>query len=86
MPITRREFLKKSGWLGVALTASSMRGFVRPTPKFRTTLDTNALARFVDPLPIPQISSPERTPESAKREGCAFLPDLHALVPGPATS
>ena len=35
-----------------------MRGFVRPTPKFRTTLDTNALARFVDPLPIPQISRP----------------------------
>ncbi len=59
MPITRREFLKKSGWLGVALTtASSMRGFVRPTPKFRTTLDTDALARFVDPLPIPQIARP----------------------------
>ena len=56
MPITRREFLRKSGLLGVALTATSMHGFVRPAPKFRPTLDTNALARFVDPLPIPQVA------------------------------
>ena len=42
--------------LGVALTATSMRGFVRPAPKFRPTLNTDALARFVDPLPIPRIA------------------------------
>jgi spore coat protein A, manganese oxidase len=56
VPITRREFLRKSGLLGVALTATSMRGFVRPAPKFRPTLNTDALARFVDPLPIPQVA------------------------------
>lgn len=33
-----------------------MRGFVRPAPKFRPTLNTDALARFVDPLPIPRIA------------------------------
>jgi spore coat protein A len=53
LPITRREFLKNSGLLGVALTAASMRAFTRPAPKFRTTLNTDGLARFVDALPIP---------------------------------
>ena len=56
MPITRREFLKNSGLLGVALTAASMRAFIRPAPKFRPTLNTDSLARFVDPLPIPSIA------------------------------
>ncbi len=58
MPITRREFLKRSGLLGVALTASSIRPFIRPAPKFSPTLDTSTLARFVDPLPIPPIARP----------------------------
>jgi spore coat protein A len=58
LPITRREFLKKSGMLGFALTAASIRGFIRPAPQFRPTLNTNALARFVDPLPIPQLARP----------------------------
>ncbi len=56
MPITRREFLKNSGLLGVALTAASMRAFIRPAPKFRPTLNTDSLARFVDLLPIPSIA------------------------------
>jgi spore coat protein A, manganese oxidase len=55
VPITRREFLKKSGLMGVALAAST-RAFIRPAPKFRPTLNTDALARFVDPLPIPSIA------------------------------
>jgi spore coat protein A, manganese oxidase len=58
LPITRREFLKNSGLLGVALTAASMRAFTRPAPKFRTTLNTDGLARFADPLPIPEIARP----------------------------
>jgi spore coat protein A, manganese oxidase len=56
VPITRREFLRKSGLLGVALTAASMRAFARPAPKFRPTLNTDALARFVDPLPTPEVA------------------------------
>jgi spore coat protein A len=56
LPITRREFLKKSGLMGVALTATSMRGFIRPAPKFSPTLDSDTLARFVDALPIPRIA------------------------------
>jgi spore coat protein A len=56
VPITRREFLKNSGLLGVALTAASMRAFIRPAPKFRPTLNTDSLARFVDLLPIPSIA------------------------------
>jgi spore coat protein A, manganese oxidase len=56
VPITRREFLRKSGLLGVALTAASMRAFIRPAPKFRPTFNTDALEHFVDPLPIPQIA------------------------------
>jgi spore coat protein A len=55
LPITRREFLKNSGLLGVALTAS-MRAFIRPAPKFRPTLNTDGLARFVDPLPFTAIA------------------------------
>jgi spore coat protein A, manganese oxidase len=31
-------------------------GGSRPAPKFRTQLNTNSLAQFVDPLPIPEIA------------------------------
>ena len=39
--------------IALAIHRQSSRG---PAPKFRTQLDVNSLAQFVDPLPIPEIA------------------------------
>jgi spore coat protein A len=51
---TRREFLHGSGAL--AVSAALHQGSHKVPPKFRTQLNTRALAQFVDPLPIPEIA------------------------------
>jgi spore coat protein A len=55
LSLTRRTFLRASGTLGIsaALHQSSTRA---PAPRFRTQLQANSLAQFVDPLPIPEIA------------------------------
>jgi len=57
LSFTRRSFIQGSGLAAVALAVpqSILRA---PAPKFRTQLNANSLARFVDPLPIPQIAQP----------------------------
>jgi spore coat protein A, manganese oxidase len=52
--VTRREFLHGSGAL--AVSAALHQGSHKVPPKFRTQLNTRALAQFVDPLPIPEIA------------------------------
>jgi spore coat protein A len=56
--LTRRAFLQAGGTIGVtaAFHQSSTRA---PAPRFRTQLQANSLARFVDPLPIPAIARPD---------------------------
>ena len=54
MRFTRREFLHGSGAL--AVSAALHQGSHKVPPKFRTQLNTRALAQFVDPLPIPEIA------------------------------
>src|SRR5277367_2708127 len=55
LSITRREFIQQSGMAGIAL-AMHRQSSHGPAPKFRTQLDVNSLAQFVDPLPIPEIA------------------------------
>jgi spore coat protein A, manganese oxidase len=59
-PVTRREFLHRSGMLVAGVAASKVdprrTGLIG-----RPLLDLNALARFVDPLPIPAILRPSGT-------------------------
>jgi spore coat protein A len=63
--ITRREFLHQSGIAAASLAVGQAvptkivprQGMSRKrAPKFRTQLNTGALAQFVDPLPIPEIA------------------------------
>jgi spore coat protein A len=57
MPLSRREFLTKSGILAVGLTLTSNDHNVRPVPAVpRSFFNPRSLARFVDPLPIPSIA------------------------------
>jgi spore coat protein A len=62
--LTRRTFLHRGGILTAALALPQGVHFPqppkpqRPAPKFRTTLDSSSLARFVDPLPIPAVAQP----------------------------
>jgi spore coat protein A len=57
LSITRRAFLQRGG---IATMALAMRQSTSHTqaPKFRTQLNANSLAQFVDPLPIPEIAQP----------------------------
>jgi spore coat protein A len=55
--LTRRVFLQRGGILAATLALpQGQRPRQMPVPKFRTTLDTGSLARFVDPLPIPEVA------------------------------
>jgi spore coat protein A, manganese oxidase len=54
---TRRAFLQRSG-LAAAAMAMGRGAAQKPIPKFRTELNINSLAQFVDPLPIPGIAQP----------------------------
>ena len=58
--LTRRSFLQQSGLLaaGMAMGHSAVRKLIPPAS---SVLDVNALARFVDRLPIPKIATPEDT-------------------------
>ncbi len=54
VPLTRRNFLQQSGALAAGLAAGQV--FPQKTKSIQPPmLDVNALARFVDPLPLPQI-------------------------------
>jgi spore coat protein A, manganese oxidase len=62
--LTRRAFLQRGGIFTAALALPQAAHSPQPPrsqlppPKFRTTLDSSALAHFVDPLPIPAIAVP----------------------------
>jgi spore coat protein A, manganese oxidase len=61
--ITRRRFLERSSLLATAL-ATSQKAFLHAMAHPVATavpvaLDVNTLAQFVDPLPIPEIASPQ---------------------------
>jgi len=63
MPITRRYFLEQMGWL-TAATATQSAHVMQPASAAPQLLDTRALARFVDPLPIPAVVKPVGTKPS----------------------
>ena len=60
MPVTRRKFLRHVSLLTAAATAAARRGHAAREmhavqQRKIALLDTNALVRYVDPLPIPGI-------------------------------
>ncbi|HEY6293184.1 MAG TPA: multicopper oxidase [Terriglobia bacterium] len=57
MPVTRRTFLQRGGWMSAAL-AIRQAGRPREAVSVRPTLDPNSLEPFVDPLPIPEVARP----------------------------
>jgi len=59
-PVTRREFLQKSGMLVAGMAAMQVDPH-RTGLIGRPLLDLNALARFVDPLPVSAILKPSGT-------------------------
>ena len=57
--LTRRAFLQRGGILTATLALPpGIAPHQQSTPKFRTTLNSSSLARFVDPLPIPDPAQP----------------------------
>jgi len=54
---TRRDFLKQSGLLTAALALPQGIGPQPTAPKYRTAFNSQTLAQFVDPLPIPEIAA-----------------------------
>jgi spore coat protein A, manganese oxidase len=57
LSFTRRGFIQGSGLAAVALAVPQSISRA-PAPEFRTQLNANSLAKFVNPLPIPQIAQP----------------------------
>jgi spore coat protein A, manganese oxidase len=57
MHTTRRHFLEQLGWVTTA-TAAHGAHVMQPVGPAPRMFDTSALARFVDPLPIPERSIP----------------------------
>ena len=57
---TRREFLQRSGMFVAGMAATQLNPH-RSGIIARPLLDVNALARFVDPLPVPPILKPSGT-------------------------
>ena len=58
---TRRRFIKQMGWITAASAVAPMANgahVMRATGAVPQLLDTRALARFVDPLPIPAVAAP----------------------------
>src|SRR5882724_1474017 len=55
LSITRRTFLHHGGIAAMGLALRQHSSHKTP-PKFRTELDPNSLAQFVDALPIPEIA------------------------------
>lgn len=55
--ITRRRFLSQSTLTAAGLIAARTAA-AQATPAAQPNLDPNTLARFVDPLPLPQIAKP----------------------------
>ena len=69
MSLTRREFLHQSGLLTATLALPQGIGSQPEPPKYRTALNAQSLAQFVDPLPIPEIVQPidhRPAPDDAK--------------------
>lgn len=58
LSLTRRAFLQNSGFLTAALALPQGIGPQLSPPKYRPTLNAQALAQFVDPLPIPELVQP----------------------------
>jgi spore coat protein A len=62
MRTSRRRFLEQMGWLTAMAAAQNAAGAsmhsMAPGKTPEALLDTNALAHFVDPLPIPQVLKP----------------------------
>ena len=82
--ITRRKFLRQSGLLttGIAVNrALPLSAMDHAMARQQTQLDTNTLAKFVDPLPIPplaQASGTRPVPSSLSADPSA---DAHSVVP-----
>jgi len=61
LAFTRRAFLAQGGMVTMALAMrrGMSHAMSHPSPpKFRTQLNANSLAQFVDPLPLPEIIAP----------------------------
>jgi spore coat protein A, manganese oxidase len=67
--ITRRKFLRRSGLLATALAGGKsalLNAMAHPARSMPAALDVSTLARFVDPLPLPEIAQPQgRRPSPA---------------------
>ena len=61
MTITRREFLQSSGILAASLAAghTHVARMAQKSPNAAPMLDLNALEKFVDALPIPEVVQPK---------------------------
>lgn len=59
MFISRRRFLQQGGFAGAILASQGLSGASRDTHQtgmVKPTLDPNSLAKFVDPIPVPEIA------------------------------
>jgi spore coat protein A len=69
LPLTRRDFLQRSGILTATLALPQVAPPTQqPASRFRTNLNAYSLAQFVDPLPIPEVAQPidhRPSPENA---------------------
>jgi len=57
LQVTRRVFLQNGSMAAMAMTMGTG-GSHRTIPHYRTQLNASSLAKFVDPLPIPEIAKP----------------------------
>ena len=60
--ITRRDFLQRSSLLATTLAAGKsglLNAMSQSVATMAPALDVNKLAKFVDPLPIPDIAKPQ---------------------------
>ena len=82
--ITRRKFLHQSGLLttGIAVKgALPLSAMNHPMAKQQTSFDTDTLAKFVDPLPIPPLARASGTRPVPSSLSAAHPADAHLSVP-----
>src|SRR6516164_3885784 len=78
--LTRREFLEVAGVGAAALLVPRNRA------QAATPIDPSALAKYVDPLPLPGVLSPTTPGASRYRvEISEFSQQLHRDLPNPTT-
>jgi spore coat protein A, manganese oxidase len=82
--VTRRKFLRQSGLMttGLALHhAGVLSAMNHPMAKQQTSFDTDTLAKFVDPLPIPPVARPQGTRSVPKALTGPHAADARTAVP-----